>query len=53
MISGLYRALQKKQALTAAALIESANSTVPLSIARREDIEEIREMAKGRFTPVA
>jgi SpoVK/Ycf46/Vps4 family AAA+-type ATPase len=53
VISGLYRALQKKQPLTTDSLIDSANSTVPLSIARREDIEQIREMAKGRFTPVA
>jgi hypothetical protein len=53
VISGLYRALQKKQPLTTDGLIDSANSTVPLSIARREDIEQIREMAKGRFTPVA
>ncbi len=53
VISALYRVLQQKQPLTTQALIEAANSTVPLSIARREDIEEIREMAKGRFTPVA
>ena len=36
-----------------AALIDAANNTVPLSIARREDIDEIRRMAKGRFMPVA
>ena len=53
VISGLYRSLQKKESLTTEALIDAANSTVPLSIARREDIEQIRDMAKGRFTPVA
>ncbi len=53
VISALYRALQKKQDLTNEALIEAAKGTVPLSISRREDIEEIREMAKGRFTPVS
>jgi SpoVK/Ycf46/Vps4 family AAA+-type ATPase len=53
VISALYRSLQKKQALTTQAIVEAANSTVPLSIARHEDIDEIREMAKGRFTPVA
>ena len=53
VISGLYRTLQKQQPLTAEALVEAANSTVPLSISRREDIEGIRDMAKGRFTPVA
>ncbi len=53
VISALYRSLQKKQPVTTAALVEAANSTVPLSISRREDIEQIREMAKGRFTSVA
>jgi SpoVK/Ycf46/Vps4 family AAA+-type ATPase len=53
VISGLYRSLQKKEPLSTAALIDAANSTVPLSISRREDIEKIRQMAKGRFTPVA
>ena len=53
VISALYRSLQKKEALTTAALIDAADSTVPLSIARREDIEQIRDLAKGRFTPVA
>ena len=52
-ISALYRTLQKKQPLTVEAIVEAANSTVPLSIARHEDIDEIRDMAKGRFTPVA
>ena len=53
VISALYRTLQKKQPLTVEAIVEAANSTVPLSIARHEDIDEIRDMAKGRFTPVA
>jgi hypothetical protein len=53
VISALYRSLQKNQPLTTEALIDAANSTVPLSISRREDIDEIRQMAKGRFTPVA
>ena len=53
VISALYRSLQKKQPLATQALVDAANSTVPLSIARHEDIDEIRDMAKGRFTPVA
>jgi hypothetical protein len=53
VISALYRSLQKKQPLTTAALVEAANSTLPLSVSRREDIEAIRQEAKGRFTPVA
>jgi len=53
VISALYRSLQKKQPLITQALVDAANSTVPLSISRHEDIDEIRDMAKGRFTPVA
>ena len=53
VISAMYRSLQKKQPLTTQALVDAANSTVPLSISRHEDIDEIRDMAKGRFTPVA
>jgi hypothetical protein len=53
VISALYRSLQQKQPLTTAAMTEAAQSTVPLSVARREDIEEIRATAQGRFTPVA
>jgi hypothetical protein len=33
-------------------VIEAAAATVPLSVARREDIARIRAMAAGRFTPV-
>jgi hypothetical protein len=53
VISALYRSLQQKQPLTANTIIEAVQSTVPLSVARREDIERIRAMARGRFTPVS
>ncbi len=53
VISALYRSLQRNQPLTTDALIESARSTVPLSVSRREDVARIREMARTRFTPVA
>ena len=53
VISALYRSLQKKEPLATQALVDAANSTVPLSISRHEDIDEIRQIAKGRFTPVA
>jgi len=52
-ISALYRSLQQKQPLTVDAIIEAVQSTVPLSVTRREDIERIRAMARGRFTPVS
>jgi hypothetical protein len=52
VISALYRSLHRREKLTDDAVIEAAASTVPLSVARREDIERIRRMASGRFTPV-
>jgi hypothetical protein len=53
VISALYRSLQKKQPLTTDAMLEAVRNTIPLSVSRREDIEQIREMARTRFTPVA
>lgn len=53
VIAALYRSLHRKEKLTTASLIESVNSTVPLSRSRFEDIEELREASKGRFTPVS
>jgi hypothetical protein len=52
IVAALYRALQRKQSLTTAGLLESVRATVPLSVSRREDLEELRRMARGRFTPV-
>src|SRR5258706_168897 len=52
VISALYRSLHHKLQLSAEAVIEAASATVPLSVARREDVERIRAMAAGRFTPV-
>jgi hypothetical protein len=53
VIAALYRALHAKQPLTTERVVEALRATVPLSTSRREDIERIRERAKGRFTPVA
>jgi hypothetical protein len=53
VIAALYRVLHAQLPLTTEALIETAQSTVPLSIARREDVARLREFAAGRFTPVA
>lgn len=52
VIAALYRALHAKQPLTAARVIEALSATVPLSVARREDIARVRATASGRFTPV-
>jgi hypothetical protein len=50
--SGLYRALHDKQALTTAMLCGELVGTQPLSVSRREDVERLRDMARGRFVPV-
>jgi hypothetical protein len=39
--------------LTTEALLEAVQSTVPLSVSRREDVARLRQAAKGRFAPVA
>ena len=52
VIAALYRALYAKQPLTTERVIEAMRATVPLSVARREDIARIRSSAQGRFTPV-
>ncbi len=53
VIAALYRALHRKEALTTDRLLEAVRSTVPLSVSRREDIDELRRTASARFTPVA
>jgi hypothetical protein len=52
VVAALYRSLQRRQPLTTAGLLESVRATVPLSVSRREDLEELRRTARGRFTPV-
>lgn len=53
VIAALYRALHAKEPLTTQRVIDAMNATVPLSVARREDVERLRAFAAGRFTPVA
>ena len=53
VISGLLRALQEKLALGTALLTDELASTVPLSRTRAEDVARLRELARGRFVPVA
>lgn len=52
MTAALLGALQRKQPLATAALIEDLSSTVPLSVTRREDIAALRADAQDRFVPV-
>ena len=53
IIASLYRCLNRKQPLMTEALLDAVKSTIPLSISRSDDVEELRASAKGRFTPVA
>lgn len=52
IVSALYRSLHRREALSTAAILEEIRGTVPLSVARREDIQALRQDAAGRFTPV-
>ena len=51
VIAALYRALHRKSPLTTDVLIKEIESTAPLSVSRREDIQRLREMARERFVP--
>jgi hypothetical protein len=53
VIGGLYRALYAQREVNTAALLAEAAAAVPLSVARREEVERLRERAKGRFVPAA
>ena len=52
MVAALYQALHRKQTLSTDLLIEELTHTVPLSVTRREDIDQLRAMAQGRFVNV-
>lgn len=52
VVAALYRALHRKQPLTTDLLIEELTHTVPLSVTRSEDINQLRAMAQGRFVNV-
>ncbi len=52
VVAALYRALHLKIPLTTDLLVKELTHTVPLSVTRREDIDQLRAMAKGRFVNV-
>jgi len=52
VVAALYRALHQKTPLTTDLLIEELTNTVPLSVTRSEDIDQLREAAQGRFVNV-
>jgi MoxR-like ATPase len=53
VISALLRSLHERRALDTALVTAELASTVPLSRTRAEDVERLRELARGRFVPVA
>jgi len=53
VIASLYRTLRAKEPLTTDVLLDAIRATVPLCVARREDVDQLRAFAEGRFTPVA
>jgi hypothetical protein len=52
VVASLYRALHQKSSLTTDLLMEELTHTVPLSVTRQEDIDQLRTMAQGRFVNV-
>ncbi len=52
VIAALYRGLHLKQPLDTELLVQEISETVPLSISRREDMQKLREMSRGRFVSV-
>ncbi|MBI4002495.1 MAG: AAA family ATPase, partial [Nitrospira defluvii] len=52
VVAALYRALHQKTPLTTDLLMKELTHTVPLSVTRREDIDQLRTMAQGRFVNV-
>jgi hypothetical protein len=53
VVSALYGALHAKRPLDGALLLAELERSVPLSVTRREDLERLRELARGRFVPVS
>ena len=52
VIAALYRALYLQKPLDTALLLEEIRSTIPLSVSRREHLQELRAIAKDRFVSV-
>jgi hypothetical protein len=52
VISALYRALYLQLPLNTELLIQEIDSTIPLSVSRREHLEALRAIAKDRFVSV-
>ena len=49
--AGLYTAFSQKQQLSTEIVLAEIRATQPLSVTRKEDIEDIRNWAKSRTVP--
>jgi SpoVK/Ycf46/Vps4 family AAA+-type ATPase len=52
LIAALYRALHAKATLCTQHILDEVAQTIPLSRSRREELEQLRAAASGRFVPV-
>lgn len=52
VIAALYRALYLRQPLNTELMIQEIDSTIPLSVSRREHLQQLRAIAKDRFVSV-
>ena len=52
VIASLYRSLHVKQRPDTDLILVEIGDTIPLSVARREDIERLRALARDRFVSV-
>lgn len=52
VIAALYHALHLKKPLDTALLVQTIKSTVPLSVSRREEVQNLRAIAQERFVSV-
>ena len=51
--TALYAAFSSKQTVTTQALLDALKATVPLSVTRSEEIEELRAWARQRAVPAS
>jgi DNA polymerase III delta prime subunit len=52
VIAGLYKALYVKQPLDTELMLQQIRSMIPLSVSRRENLQQLRSLAKERFVSV-
>ncbi|MDX2096886.1 MAG: AAA family ATPase [Leptolyngbyaceae cyanobacterium bins.59] len=52
IVTALYHTLYLNKPLDTALLLQEIKSTIPLSVSRREDVEQLRSIARERFVSV-